>query len=733
MPLPSTAAREAARTAMTRRPAVVARFHFDRCENTYGVDPCTAGRLNSGTLQSGGTTTVRLAAGASDVDDFYNGMTFRSTGGTGSGQERKIIDYVGATRDATVSAAFAPALDGTTTYDVIDRPNACVNAFRSCQDQPNYVRGEQVVSFCGRGMPIPVGETIRPYILSVDANATAIDPEKGHAHRARLALDLVDEPGSDFQFDPYADDRVERAEGTVLGRLLARHPNRFGRRVEILRGFVTEPWDWDTFLTERYIIEQIDGPSNGKVRAVLKDPTKLLDRHKIPLPVDGKLVVPLKAIENEGAALCAGADFIDLAAAASAADDAYNGMEVLIEANRGAGQRRVILDYTGATRRATVAPWQVVPDTTSRYAVSDLKIVLTPGRGVQYPNPAVSGKREFARIGDEAIEYTAKSGDDTLTFPDSTHRAVYGTPREDHDVDDGVTLCRQLQGRVKQVVRTLCVEGGMQLADLDEAQLDSEDDTWLGGNYSVDRLIVEPTTPSALLGDLVVYCTAVTYWSPVEQKLKFRVLLPQLPGEIPLWADGVQIFAGSCVKDAREDLRRTQIAVNYALKSATAPLGEMTSYGTTDKEVDGTAQHPNDHSDVRPEVFNCGWFDARNARAIRAFVSRKLTQLRDTPLRLRMRIDPKDYERAPGEQVDLLTRDIQDEITGRAVRTRCMVVRLDDRGRDVAAELRTYPFIGRSGFIAPNDTPDYPDDDVYCHIAENTGLMPDGTEGWRII
>ena len=133
-------ARTDAQARLERIPVTVAEMDLDYCQNTYGVSPCTAGRKNSGTLQSGGTTTVRLAAGASAVDDFYNTMTLRSTGGTGSGQERKITDYVGATRDATVSVAFSPALDGTTTYDVIDRPNGCYNVFLGdspCQDQPN--------------------------------------------------------------------------------------------------------------------------------------------------------------------------------------------------------------------------------------------------------------------------------------------------------------------------------------------------------------------------------------------------------------------------------------------------------------------------------------------------------------------------------------------------------------------------------------------------------------------
>lgn len=74
--------------------------------------------VHSGTAQSGSTsTTIKLASGASAVDDAYTGATVTTTGGTGSGQTRVITDYVGATRVATV-AAWGVTPDATTTYDI---------------------------------------------------------------------------------------------------------------------------------------------------------------------------------------------------------------------------------------------------------------------------------------------------------------------------------------------------------------------------------------------------------------------------------------------------------------------------------------------------------------------------------------------------------------------------------------------------------------------------------------
>jgi hypothetical protein len=72
---------------------------------------------NTGTLAAGGTTTVTLAATASAVLNDYNNHYIVTTGGTGSGQQRKITGYTTG-RVATVDTAFSPATDATTTYSV---------------------------------------------------------------------------------------------------------------------------------------------------------------------------------------------------------------------------------------------------------------------------------------------------------------------------------------------------------------------------------------------------------------------------------------------------------------------------------------------------------------------------------------------------------------------------------------------------------------------------------------
>lgn len=71
------------------------------------------------TAQVGGsTTTIKLAAAASAVNDFYNGCPISITGGTGSGQSGLIVDYDGTSKIATVVSAAWAAPDATSQYSI---------------------------------------------------------------------------------------------------------------------------------------------------------------------------------------------------------------------------------------------------------------------------------------------------------------------------------------------------------------------------------------------------------------------------------------------------------------------------------------------------------------------------------------------------------------------------------------------------------------------------------------
>jgi len=78
----------------------------------------------SGTAQAGAATTIDLAPGDTQPDDYYNDHEIRITGGTGEGQERTITDYVESTKRVTVDTAWTTNPDNTSTYAIqIDLKN----------------------------------------------------------------------------------------------------------------------------------------------------------------------------------------------------------------------------------------------------------------------------------------------------------------------------------------------------------------------------------------------------------------------------------------------------------------------------------------------------------------------------------------------------------------------------------------------------------------------------------
>ena len=73
---------------------------------------------NSGTAQAGAASTITLAAGASASDDAYNDHVIYIASGAGANQWRKITDYNGTTKVATVSPAWTTQPDNTSAYVV---------------------------------------------------------------------------------------------------------------------------------------------------------------------------------------------------------------------------------------------------------------------------------------------------------------------------------------------------------------------------------------------------------------------------------------------------------------------------------------------------------------------------------------------------------------------------------------------------------------------------------------
>ena len=66
----------------------------------------------------GSTSTVTLVAGSLATDEAYNNLYIKMTSGNASGEARRIVDYNGTTRVATVTPVFTSAVAATDTYRI---------------------------------------------------------------------------------------------------------------------------------------------------------------------------------------------------------------------------------------------------------------------------------------------------------------------------------------------------------------------------------------------------------------------------------------------------------------------------------------------------------------------------------------------------------------------------------------------------------------------------------------
>jgi hypothetical protein len=74
--------------------------------------------VDNKTAQAGSSNTITLASDANGTDDYYNNMYIQIIDGKGVGQRKKIIDYVGSTKVATVESNWSTTPDSTSKYRI---------------------------------------------------------------------------------------------------------------------------------------------------------------------------------------------------------------------------------------------------------------------------------------------------------------------------------------------------------------------------------------------------------------------------------------------------------------------------------------------------------------------------------------------------------------------------------------------------------------------------------------
>ena len=292
---------------------------------TFSIENRNPNLIAQDTAQSGGPTTIRLAATASAVNDYYVGATVYITTGTGSGQARIITAYDGATTTATVYPAWKTQPDNTSVYKLIPLGSAKVDAINSAV-QTALVNAiiDEVLTSATHDVPYSLGRRLR------DLTITSGTAQAGAANSIQLAV------GESAQDHIHNQDIIYISKGLGAGQKRVIMDYAGGTKTAV----VDRAWDINPNNTSEYVI----------------------------IPRADELVT------NQGIAQAGSPTTKRLAATASAVNDYYTGSLVYIASGAGAGQSpRIITGYTGANTTATVYPaWATNPDNTSVYKVIPL-------------------------------------------------------------------------------------------------------------------------------------------------------------------------------------------------------------------------------------------------------------------------------------------------------------------------------------------------------------------------
>lgn len=85
----------------------------------------------TGTAQSGGASTITLAAGESATNQLHRGNLIRIIGGTGTGQRRIITDYNGSTKGAVIAPNWYANPDNTSIYEIFGSGHADISMLQN--------------------------------------------------------------------------------------------------------------------------------------------------------------------------------------------------------------------------------------------------------------------------------------------------------------------------------------------------------------------------------------------------------------------------------------------------------------------------------------------------------------------------------------------------------------------------------------------------------------------------
>lgn len=443
----------------------------------------------TGTATAGDTNTITLdPSRSSTANDWYNGADIAITGGNCAGNIKPVADYVGSSRLLTITGTWDSSCipDITSIYHVYDAGTAPAYPFQSgsssegdgcsgCIFQGSYygpqLRGENSFIENSRIIdPVYYAADVNPssaragirfmnneiitktsgrlnntYIIpvknapniKVTGNRFVEDGNTTHASEF-FRLTSVTSASGYFGFNDYPSTMVQlgHANGTkdvkdiggnyAVETIIENNVTTVGNVGTGLDTLMTRTLDRATFWGAGSVVKITavgDYANNANAKTV---------RYSI-----GASTSTSGTVQNTCTVSCTSSTII-LATGASAVDDTYNGLYIVLTSGTGAGQVRLVSDYTGSTRTLTVGTnWSVTPDNSTTYAIYTLPALIdislpTSQAGVWKMNITLTYTGSGTQFYEYSGFYTGASGivpiggNGTLSLTDTSTIVVKG-------------------------------------------------------------------------------------------------------------------------------------------------------------------------------------------------------------------------------------------------------------------------------------------------------------------
>lgn len=381
---------------------------------------------------------------------------------------------------------------------------------------------------------------------------------------------------------------------------------------------------------------------------------------------------------------------------------------------------------TDKAKAPRVSPGELQADITS--SATTIKVA-----GAVLSDYAASGT---VRINDEVMTYSAvaEDGSGFLDFTISARGTDNTTPAE-HDAEDRVQECLRFDNTAPDVALATLYQEFTEISAAYLPLTDWADEaaTHLSA-YGITALVTEPTGVDKLLGEILEQIQAVQWWDERDKQIKFVAVKPIFE-EPRLLTDEAHILAGSVKLREFPDRRVSRVYVYFDRRSPIESAGDGDSYRRMQGSVALELEAPEVYGEpaVR-EIF------ARfvNSSAVALETStRILARYKEGARELTFSVSDKDRDIRVGQIVRIRHRRIQDTFGAPLVKPWIVTsIEVQHRQRRILVTADDASLAGQVYKIAEDTVGDWVGDgsDPYgvMFISDDNGLLPDGSEGFKI-